>query len=535
MPQHPAAELSLLEELIEVRQNDFSALYLAVRDLHEFIRSRPDLIGLQTVSLLHRTLQSETHAGQTQSRVLYRELADTLLYLVLRPEVSEGIAERSLASLTTTLAHPAANPRRAAAEALGSLPIAVRGPALPEPPCTQPALLHWQQVLAHGHASGNGAPTRLGRSLVVPRTTYDDLLVVKLARIQDDPQAMQDEARWLEYFHAANENLPVRFDVPRPLPIADQYLFRIVDPPWRPDPATSLHPEGYAIAFAAHRDYFCYINEDPMGAQMNSALFQEALFRNAWLLGKLTAKGIVHTAPIPLFHNRVQSHRRADTGAYEWWRGGRLDRWLSSCRFPNLGLTGPRDFEHLRAFQGSQGGLHRLIGTHLLSLLLVAGSYFRNQDPERVGFDDQGQPIDARDLFDRHLLKRLVEGVTAEYYAGFVGIEFSGSVPVDFNTLTLRMIDEMGVDRHMEEILRVADQEAMTDRQFQDFLRKRGCPQEEIERLGRGAGDVPIHTGPHLGAFNSRISLPELIDLVAIASALCVAGRYWQERRPFAG
>jgi hypothetical protein len=310
MSQHPAAELGFLEELIEVRQGDFSALYLAVRELHEFIRSSPDLVGLQTVSLLRRTLLSEAHARQKQSRVLYRELADALLCLVLRPKAAEAVAERSLASLTTTLAHPAVNPRRAAAEALGSLPIAVHSPIFPKPHFREPPLLQWRQVLAHGRASDNGAPTLMGRSLVVPRTTQDDLLVVKMARIQDDPEAMHCEAWWLEYLHATNGNLSMRFDVPRPLPITDQYLFRIVDPPWRDDAAESLHPQGYAIAFTAHSDYFRYLNENALVTGLHSADFQEALLRNAWLLGKLTAKGIVHTAPIPLFHNRVQSHRR---------------------------------------------------------------------------------------------------------------------------------------------------------------------------------------------------------------------------------
>jgi hypothetical protein len=198
-------------------------------------------------------------------------------------------------------------------------------------------------------------------------------------------------------------------------------------------------------------------------------------------------------------------------------------------------LTGLRDFEHLLAFQGPPRGLYQLIGMHLLSLLLVAGSYFRNQDPERVGLDAQGQPVDARNLFDLPLLQQLVEGVFTNYYAGFVGTEYAGTVLFDFEALTMRMIDEMGVDRHMEEVLRVADQVTMDDEQFRDFLRKRGYSQEQAERLERGVDDVLVHTGPHLGAFNSRISLPELIDLVAIAAALCVAGRYWQERTSFAG
>jgi hypothetical protein len=92
------------------------------------------------------------------------------------------------------------------------------------------------------------------------------------------------------------------------------------------------------------------------------------------------------------------------------------------------------------------------------------------------------------------------------------------------------MIEEMGVDRHMEETIRVADQQALTDREFRSFLIDRGVEEGKIGSLSRGVEDVVIHSGPHLGAFNSRISLPELIEFTASASALCVAGKYWQER-----
>ena len=44
--------------------------------------------------------------------------------------------------------------------------------------------------------------------------------------------------------------------------------------------------------------------------------------------------------PIPLFHNRTQRLRRDDQGRYQWFRAGRLDQWLDSCAFPNLGLSG---------------------------------------------------------------------------------------------------------------------------------------------------------------------------------------------------
>jgi hypothetical protein len=530
MTSKPAVELAFLKELIEVRRGDFSALYLAICELHEFVRANPSLVEPETVALLCGLLQSEDHVQQSQSRILYRETAGILAWLASSSNVAQSVAEQSLEGLSATLAHPASTCRRAASEVLGSLPLTITGPNLLLPRSPEPTRLHWQQILALCHIPTDAPPAWLGRSLVVERPTQHDLLVIKLARIDDDPAAMCREACWMEHFHANNGEMPVRFDVPKPLQIADQYLFRLADPPSDGAAAGLLHPQGFAIGFTAHRDYFCYINGAPRERELSLLDFEEALFRNAWLLGKLTAEGIVHTAPIPLFHNRVQRHRRSDLGLYEWPRGGRLDRWLHSCRYPNLSLTGLRDFEHLVACHESSSRLYHFIGTHLLSLLLVAGSYFRNRNPERIGFDQQGQHVDTRDLFDRPLLKRLIEGIFGHYYSGFAGTEYVGIIPFNTDDLALRMIDEMGVDRHMEEILRVADQEAMTDQEFQDFLMQRGYSMEQAKGLERGTGDLLIHTGPHLGAFNNRISLPELIDSVAIASALCVAGRYQQER-----
>jgi hypothetical protein len=291
-----------------------------------------------------------------------------------------------------------------------------------------------------------------------------------------------------------------------------------------------LHPKGYAIGFIANRDYFTYPNGRRRKHRLAEKEFIEVILRNAWLLGKLASMGIVHSAPIPLFHNRVQKHRRRDHGLYEWTRSGRLDRWLESCSFPNLGLTGIRDFEHFIPFKGAGRRLYRYIGSHFLSLLLIVGSYFRNQDRSRIGFDANGRPVDARDLFDKEILLQSTQGIFTHYYDGFVGAGFKGTVPVNFEMLSERMIEEMGVDRHMEEVLRIADQKEMTNEAFEDFLRENGFSQHEIAPFQKGLTDISIRSGPHLGEFNHGISLPELIEAVGTMSALCIAGRYWSEK-----
>ena len=48
--------------------------------------------------------------------------------------------------------------------------------------------------------------------------------------------------------------------------------------------------------------------------------------------------------------------------------------------------------------------------------------------------------------------------------------------------------------------------------------------------VGRGEADVAIATGPHLGAFNDRTSLPELGECTAAAVAACLAARHERDR-----
>ena len=148
-----------------------------------------------------------------------------------------------------------------------------------------------------------------------------------------------------------------------------------------------------------------------------------------------------------------------------------------------------------------------------------------------MGYDSNGRPTDARFLFQEDTFRQVVEGIFFNYYHGFVGAPCHGGMPLDLNTLIPRMIEEMGVDRHMEEILRVADQKEMSDANFRVFLKERGMKDEALRQLKKGVADIVIDSGPHLGGFNQTISLPELIESVGTMSALCIAGRFREERR----
>jgi hypothetical protein len=320
------------------------------------------------------------------------------------------------------------------------------------------------------------------------------------------------------------------FHIPRPLVHDQGCLVQAPGDAARPPAGTDLHPTRYALAFMTVPDYFHYPNEADPERRLAPNRVREVLARNAWLLGRLMAVGIAHTAPIPLFHNRAQRHRREDDGRYRWTHGGRLDRWLDSCRYPNFGVSGLRDFEHFDGVAARPHYRYEIIGSHLISLVLVAGSYFRMQAPYRIGRDAAGHPVDARGLFDRGLFGALIQDIFCAYYEGFTGEAWCDDAAVVPSSAVERMIDEMGVDRHMEEILRVADQDAMDPAMFAAFLESRGVPRKKALQVPKGRNDIPLMTGPHLGGFNQPISLPELIEFAATGAARCVQGRFRRER-----
>jgi hypothetical protein len=514
-----------LEEALKNRQLDFSATYLIVRDLHSLIETHPQTVTYETISVLKHVLVGTEHSSQKQSFFLYRGVADALASLI-HHAVEERLAEQGISALQEVIGSTSGTSKRAATEALGSLPLSIEGPAINEGPMEDVPTVRWEEIIKEAGRTLRDVPQVVGRSLTVPMDPDNGMLVLKLAGTEDSIRSIHREAAWMEHLCSGDYCFPVRFDVPLPLKIQTSYVFRLESLPRSSSDQRYSYPGNHAIAFITQKDYFAYPNDHIMGKQLPVEHFREVMFRNSWLLGKLTSLGMVHSAPIPLFHNRVQTHRRADNGIYQWPRGGRLDRWLHSCRYPNFGVSGLRDFEHFITSQELGRKLYQSVGNHLLSLSLVAGSYFRHKNPHRVGFDERGNPVDARESFDKALFKELIQGIFLRYYDGFVGSEYMGEMPFDLDELTFRMIQEMGVDRHMEEILRVADQKEMMDEEFKEFLVERGYSREETEGLERGVKDLVIHTGPHLGGFNERISLPEFIEFVATASSLCITGRY---------
>lgn len=519
-----------IQPLLAVEQ-DFSSAFTLVNRLREVVAGAVNGGSDRVFQACERVLSTEAYRSQKQAYFLYRAVAQTLRQMATC-DASGECRRRSLALLLDGLDRNHDGLRRAMAEGAGTLPLNVDRRPPPDvaapPPFTGAAPLCAGTWLAARKVRRLNGWTWQGRSMLATTPT-GDVLVVKCLRKGEHPTALCREAAWMTHLHTLSFPSRHRFAIPRPLVHDRGWLVHAPKSFGQPPDGTILHPRRYALAFLAPTDYFHYPNEADPDRRLDGEQLHEVLTRNAWLMGHLLGRGIAHTAPIPLFHNRAQAHRREDAGRYRWAHAGRLDRWLGSCRHPNFGLSGLRDFEHFERLAGRPGRRYEAMGRHLISLLLVAGSYFRQKAPRRIGWEACGQPVDTRDLFDRDVFKTLIKAIYSAYYEGFTGQPLPGRAWPAPGPLVDRMIEEMGVDRHMEEMLRVVDQDAMDPRTFIAFLQARGVPAAAAARTPQGREDIPLMTGPHLGGFNQPISLPELIAFAAAGAARCVVGRFRAE------
>ncbi len=529
----PATDPQII--LLEKGGLDFSGALLVVSRLVREIATAPDAVDRDLLAVLAAALDLPAYRRQKQAYFLYREVAGGLAAAVAgHPD--QALGALALELLEQHLGHRHYGLHRAAAEAVGGLPLAIsppvftdRAPGVADGPDRPPEL---DRVWLRCRGVTSAATGRwIGRSLVLEAGSRG-LVVVKFMRRAESPSALALEARWMERMAAMRSTFASPFEIPTPLATDGGGLMRwAADLPLPANPPPDLDPERRALVFTAVLDYFRYPNSPIGRRRLSAAQVCETLGRCACLLGQALARDVVHTAPIPLFHNRTQQHRREDEGIYAWPRAGRLDQWLNSCRYPNMAQSGLRDFEHFRLLSDTAYSRYEWIGVHLISLFLVAGSYFRAAAPDLVGRNEAtGQPVDARDLFDPVLLAEMIRAICYGYRSGFAGGHGAMDLPFDVEAAAARMIDEMGVDRHMEETLRVVDQREMRREDFEFFLIARGFTREAAAAMPRGDADIVLQTGPHLGGFNQPISLPELIHMTGAMAADCVARRFRQER-----
>ncbi len=520
----PAVELNALGRSIADTELEFTARYMAASNVNSLLKSHPELAGPDTISALESLLKDPGPCAESRGLFLYKQAAEALLNIVLHDQ-NAFVSNQALFTLKEALVDSTGARHRAVTEAIGSLPLVIKGPSLPALSSRQFPKTTLKAILCP-FGIGSHKLRWIGRSLVIESPHLQDkIMVIKTASKNDSAQSLQNEIIWQEYLRE-NLSTPVRFEIPEPVKVEGARVFKLIDAPVTSHSSPGISKGKKSICFIAPREYFSYINEPLSEKGFTVENFREAISQNAWLLGHLASAGIIHTAPIPLFHNRVQQDRRTDGGLYEWWRGGRLDRWLDSCLYPNIGPTGLRDFEHIISFKGPTWKLYRHIGTHILSLLLVSGSYFRNLNPAARGLDRGGRPVDARHLFPPKAFEEIVQDIFCSYFHGFTGSRLTDKLPFDLKGLVSRMIEEMGVDNYMEEILRTADQARMNEDEFKSFLTERGYSEKEILSLKKGHKELVLLTGPHLGEFNQRIFIPEMIEATGSVAALCIAEKW---------
>ena len=521
-------------QLMQKGQLDFGGAFMVASRMVRGFAEQPARVDRSALDRLDRTLGVASYRRQKQAYFFYREVSGGLAAVAaVHPDPAVG--GHALGLLERRLGHGHYGLHRAVAEALGGLPLEMAPPvfadrALPVPRAAMPPPKLNRAWLRQRGFDGLAAGRWMGRSLVLDAGSRG-LVVVKCLRGGETPAALVREALRMDRLAAMRAAFAEPFAIPIPLMPSGSGLLRFTsDLPSKDRPPPGLHPMRLALVYAASGDYFRYPNSPTGPQRLAGEQVRETFERCACLLGQALAHDLVHTAPIPLFHNRTQRHRRADGGRYEWPRAGRLDRWLASCRYPNIARSGLRDFEHFRLLTDTSFTRYEWIGVHLISLFLVAASYFRTAAPQRVGQDAAGRPVDARDLFEPLLLSDMIRSICEGYRRGFVGFGGKGPLPFDLETAVVRMIEEMGVDRHMEEVLRTVDQNDMSREAFASFLMARGFSRVQAAAVRRGQADIVLQSGPHLGGFNQTISLPELIHMTGAVAADCVARRFRRER-----
>jgi len=224
---------------------------------------------------------------------------------------------------------------------------------------------------------------RMGRTLVSP--IRRGCLAIKLCLGENDKGRLLAEAR----MQVALQSFGLSSGIPVPL----GGLFRIegIHASVLEDLEIS---EAYGICYKAESEYFVYLNDPKLPIRE----LEKGMKRCSGDLALLARKGFIHTSLIPLFHRR---ERPSGCVTYCWngKQAGRLDRWLESCLYPNLRLSGIADLEHIKLHSRlSSQQLQTHIGEHLLSMSLMLGSYFRRKG----GFDGEVVASILRDCFQRY-------------------------------------------------------------------------------------------------------------------------------------
>ena len=117
-------------EAIEKGAFDFTATYLAAFDLNRIVQQDAGAIHPDSIKALENLLLSRAFDGQRQRRFLFREAA-TVLGTIVQLGRSSTIARQAYKALQAVFKNSRDHALQAAADALGSLPLDIRGPEIP--------------------------------------------------------------------------------------------------------------------------------------------------------------------------------------------------------------------------------------------------------------------------------------------------------------------------------------------------------------------------------------------------------------------
>jgi len=208
---------------------DFSATYMAVSMLEHGLNENISLASSKTVSALYNVILKKVHFFQRQSYFLYRKAANTLSFLASACE-DPGLSAESIKRLKQIVADSDGPSHRAAAEALGSLPLKIKGPSLKEQGMNQVTSIRWDDFCRKTGLNADCDMKCIGRSLVFS-VAKDLLFVIKLSRSESESIALNREALWMEYLQTVKHEFPVKFDIPTPFRFKEVYLFKLTDFP----------------------------------------------------------------------------------------------------------------------------------------------------------------------------------------------------------------------------------------------------------------------------------------------------------------
>lgn len=270
-----------------------------------------------------------------------------------------------------------------------------------------------------------GQPHRMGRTLIAPINR--GFLALKMCVNPGDESRLLHEICMQEYLKKLPglQGLSVESTLPCPL----KGIYRIREIP-RHLREGIYAAEPHAIGYIAGREYFAYVNEPQHSIQV----MRRSLLVCARDLARLTGMGLIHASLMPLYHRRGDGSEEDD--GYCWQRkvAGRLEKWLESCLYPNLRLSGLADYEHLEVHQDIQPQrLQSHIGRHLFSLSLLLASYLKNS----------GQ-------LEENTLKSILEECFIQYYSTLARDPPGLDEAVDWDLMAGQMVEEMGSNKYSD-------------------------------------------------------------------------------------